>query len=218
MIKAIVGSALILVSGFSQAGEITSASSVLTNTMGSYPNFGSVSKIIDQTGLSANYISGLTNFDTFISSGVTHAQHDNFGWLSAAGVYSGSLTFDLGSVLDVTKFVMWNGAEALTANVNGFSISTSSTSDFNSSVTVGNFNGQMANYGASVYDLTDTNARYVKLTINGNFGNGCCTAIGGIAFETSPVAAVPEPETYATLLAGLGLIGGALNRRKAKQA
>jgi len=32
------------------------------------------------------------------------------------------------------------------------------------------------------------------------------------------VAAVPEPETYAMLLAGLGLVGAAVQRRKAKQA
>ena len=32
------------------------------------------------------------------------------------------------------------------------------------------------------------------------------------------VPAVPEPETYALLLAGLGLISAAVNRRKAKQA
>jgi hypothetical protein len=32
------------------------------------------------------------------------------------------------------------------------------------------------------------------------------------------VTPVPEPETYAMLLAGLGLIGAAVKRRKAKQA
>jgi hypothetical protein len=32
-----------------------------------------------------------------------------------------------------------------------------------------------------------------------------------------PVPSVPEPETYAMLLAGLGLIGGIARRRKAKQ-
>jgi hypothetical protein len=35
---------------------------------------------------------------------------------------------------------------------------------------------------------------------------------------TSSISPVPEPETYAMLLAGLGLIGAAVKRRKAKQA
>ena len=34
----------------------------------------------------------------------------------------------------------------------------------------------------------------------------------------TPVAAVPEPETYALMLAGLGLMGAVARRRKAKQA
>jgi hypothetical protein len=34
--------------------------------------------------------------------------------------------------------------------------------------------------------------------------------------ETTPVASVPEPETYAMLLAGLGMIGAAVKRRKTK--
>jgi hypothetical protein len=38
------------------------------------------------------------------------------------------------------------------------------------------------------------------------------------ALAFSPVAAVPEPESYALLLAGLGLIGTVVKRRKTKQA
>ncbi|MDT7521877.1 PEP-CTERM sorting domain-containing protein [Rhodoferax sp. TBRC 17198] len=39
-----------------------------------------------------------------------------------------------------------------------------------------------------------------------------------VASLASPLAPVPEPETYALLLAGLGIIGAAVKRRKAMQA
>lgn len=45
-------------------------------------------------------------------------------------------------------------------------------------------------------------------------GGGNDPLIDGV----SVTAAVPEPETYALLLAGLGLMGAAVKRRKAKQA
>lgn len=40
----------------------------------------------------------------------------------------------------------------------------------------------------------------------------------GIVLDNVSVTAVPEPETYAMLLAGLGLIGTIARRRKSKQA
>ena len=54
-------------------------------------------------------------------------------------------------------------------------------------------------------------ARHPGLAI-AKLGAAQLLARGGFAL-TSPVAAVPEPETYALLLAGLGLIGMAARRR-----
>jgi hypothetical protein len=47
---------------------------------------------------------------------------------------------------------------------------------------------------------------------------GACCSIGMNAFEVNTISPVPEPETYAMLLAGLGLMGGMARRRKQKLA
>lgn len=50
------------------------------------------------------------------------------------------------------------------------------------------------------------------------FSNVGADNSGGIgAWTLKSVSAVPEPETYAMMLAGLGLMGGIARRRKAKQ-
>ena len=47
---------------------------------------------------------------------------------------------------------------------------------------------------------------------------GYSNSLGGSIDNVSLTAAVPEPETYAMLLAGLGLMGAIARRRKARQA
>lgn len=46
-------------------------------------------------------------------------------------------------------------------------------------------------------------------------GTGAGTSGGRFAYTASAVSAVPEPETYALLLAGLGLVGFVASRRRA---
>lgn len=60
-----------------------------------------------------------------------------------------------------------------------------------------------------------------KLTAGGNAKLGTDVAVDGYAIVTytyEAAAPVPEPETYAMLLAGLGLVGGIAAKRKAKKA
>lgn len=212
MIRVVVGAVAVFAASFAQAGQITSAGTLMTNTMGSYvPQFG-VSNMTDQSGLSAHYVSGVTDFESFVASGVVHTGGDYTSWVSPAHVSSGYFTFDLGATYNLSKFVMWNGTYGLNASVNGFSISTSNVSDFSTFTDVGIFTGNQQHYGATVYDLQDTSARYVKLSIRGNFGSAF-TGVGDIAFDTT-VSAVPEPETYALMLAGLGLVGAVARRRQ----
>jgi hypothetical protein len=49
----------------------------------------------------------------------------------------------------------------------------------------------------------------------GCMGGLTVAALGGVAtaLPFAPLAAVPEPETYAMLLAGLGMIGCVVRRR-----
>ncbi|MES2759405.1 MAG: PEP-CTERM sorting domain-containing protein [Pseudomonadota bacterium] len=210
MKKALFALAIAAMCATSQAGTIVAASGITSNSMGTLGGY-SDAQMINQSGLSRTYVSGVTDFGTYLASGVTHQRGDSYGWLSNR-TFSGAVVFDLGAAYNVSQFVMWNSASGVDASVNGFSLSTSMTSDFATSTFAGNFVGQMANFNSTVYDMTNSTARYVQMTINDNFGNGCCVAIGDVAFDVTQASAVPEPASLA--LIGLGLAGVGFSRKR----
>ncbi|MBB4846030.1 hypothetical protein HNP55_004584 [Paucibacter oligotrophus] len=78
----------------------------------------------------------------------------------------------------------------------------------------GNTTGLVANRGAQIntsWAAGDT--LWIRWTERNDLGNDHGLAIDNVNF--SAVAAVPEPQTYALLLAGLGAIGFVARRRKA---
>jgi hypothetical protein len=72
-------------------------------------------------------------------------------------------------------------------------------------------NAVLSNLAGSACGGLFSSTSYVSIGAGARVGSGGCSAIGSIT------SAVPEPQSYAMLLAGLGLIG-TITRRRSKKA
>jgi hypothetical protein len=111
------------------------------------------------------------------------------------------------------------GTTTLTANSGLFSITSLNLARlplfFNTTVT---FTGTKADTSTVTKSFTFTNNNWGTLTFGANFTNLASLkwsqGLTVYAVDNLNVTAVPEPETYAMMLAGLGLVGLAARRRK----
>lgn len=170
------------------------------------PGYG-IEHSFDQSGLSINYVSGVTDFDSYIASNPYHSYLAANDWFSSGSNWyqNATIEFDLGSVKSVDGFALWNEENAGIRQAN-VSISSDGV-NFTSLMTVNPLwnNWTVTQYLPETFGFTAVDARYFRMELIScppNSGVGWYCSMGEIAFS---VSAVPVPP--AVWLFGSGLLG-----------
>lgn len=189
----------------------------VTSSASSLANF-PPSSLIDQSGLSTGFVSGVTDFDTYIASNPTHGTAQGTRWVATtAPRLTGpiNLDFDFGSVLSIESLALWNVGNNNNANITQFNLLGDADGDFSSgsfsllSSQAANPNtGPLAAVLPEVFSFAPSAQQFVRLEILSNNGS-IFTGANEVAFEQS-VAVVPEPSSLLFLitatLAGVGVL------------
>jgi hypothetical protein len=147
--------------------------STATTTMGESTNF-PISAITNQSGLSATYTSGTTDFDTYVSSTTANTNASNV-WVSAPNNRTGFVTFDLGASYDVNALALW-ALHSVTINaIRNFTFYADTDANTSSlGTSLGNFSAIAAVGGnavqSQIFNFATTNTRYIQMNITSNAG------------------------------------------------
>ena len=203
IVSLIIAVAVLLSPLAAQAGVITSATGAIASTENydrqDIGNTIDQSGLIYPSGLSANYESGVTDFDTYIATNPLHTTTDlDTAWYSARFPNNEFVVYDMGSPLELLRLALWND------EYSGFGQANISSSldgvNFSPVTTISPVDSPWGfSYGPQVFDLGVT-AQFLKFDLSGcPQPNGTPTefieycGIGEVAFDVGVETDTPVP-------------------------
>ena len=143
-------------------GAIVGAVSGLINLGG--PGFGTLTATFNQAGLSATYVSGVTDFATFVAGSTYTTVIPGFEWFSQVGSRA-SVTYDLGSLLTIDRMALWNeesaGIDLLDQLISSDDVTfTALLSDLFPT------DNPIVAYSANVFSFAATSSRYIRMDMS----------------------------------------------------
>jgi hypothetical protein len=201
----VAGAVVLSMTSGLEAGEVRGPTSVFSNSAGETVG-GEVVNTINLSGLDP-YVQGVSDFDNYIAIDPVHALSAG-EWFAPEGTTTGTLIYDMGDVYNIHRAAFWNeegyGIEQVT-----FLTALTSGGIYTA---VGTFtpidNDASMSYSAEVFDLTDSQARFIRLDLVADdtptaFGGNTddrYLSIGEVAFDTT---VIPEPASLALIGTGL---------------
>ncbi|WP_380873880.1 hypothetical protein ACFB49_44390 [Sphingomonas sp. DBB INV C78] len=156
-------------------------------------------------------------------SGLSGGLHDgdyNHAWITDTTGVPSWLVFDLGASYDLSAASIWQynvdfgldrGAKDITVSLSSDGVNWAQVA----ASTLARATGQPA---AAQSVSLDGAARYVRLDLLNNYGDQWTwTGLSEVRFDGT-AAPVPEPATWAMMIGGFGLVGGAMRRQRVRVA
>jgi len=217
ILAAVAAVAAVCGASTASAGVIIQPKAVTVNIGGELLNYSAIN-MINQSGLSTKYKSGVTDFDAYVALKPIHAA-DAGEWLSTGPLSAARVTFDLGEMVEFNGAAIWN-EDASSLSILGGSIPLNLGGQYGGTALYDTAASVGLPYGPTVWRHQNIKSRFVTFDIYGcnsaGFAhNGC--GLGEVAFRSTalaPVGVVPEPATWAMMILGFGGVGATLRRRR----
>ncbi len=204
--------AALAVSSAANAGVIIGAASV-SSPAGDFGAPYDLLNIVNQSGLSASYVSGVTDFDTYVA-GTTHDSTFSLNsGFTGSDVLPQTFTFTLGGAPTIDGIAFW--AVDNPGSVTSFDLYADTDNDFSNgtSALLGSFSALAGVFSGQSFSFSAVSTGFVHLRALDSAGRtDLFPGIGEVAFRSA--GAVPEPTTWTMMVLGFGLVGGVVRSRR----